>query len=154
MTGTPGRLRSGTSGRDEGSGISSSSPWEPADPFFPFGSLVAAVRGAAGGALLFEVYSSAYPVESWPLAVFEDLPGATPEAFGPLGRVWIGNRVGLKPYQRADLDAETQGQLSRALEALRHDAVTAFRYRAAETGWRDSKRQSSRSPLASLRQDS
>ncbi len=109
------------------------------DPFFPFGSLVAAVRARPDGALYFEVYPSGYPVESWPLIVVEDLPAKEPEAFGPLGRLWIGNRVGLKPFARGDLDAEAQGQLSRILDALRYDATTAFRYRAAVAAGRDSK---------------
>ncbi len=77
------------------------------------------------------MFSPEYPVESWPLFLVEDMPAAPPDAFGPLGRVWIGNRLGLKPYARSDLDAEAQGQLSRVLDVLRRDAVAVFRYRAA-----------------------
>lgn len=108
------------------------------DPSFPFGNLVATVRPRADGALLFEVFSSDYPVEAWPLLVLEDLPGAEPDGFAPLGRVWIGDRLGLAPFARADLDADAQRQLSHVLDALRADALATFRYRAEE-GTRGSK---------------
>jgi hypothetical protein len=111
----------------------------PPDPFFAFGSLVAVVRSRADGALIFEVFSPDFPVETWPLLVLEDPPAAVLDAFGTFGRVWIGNRLGLKPYARSDLDADAQGQLSRMLDALRRDAIAAFRYRSAEAASEGSK---------------
>ncbi len=109
------------------------------DPHFPLGSLVASIRERPDGALLFEVFSPGYPVETWPLLVVEDSPGASPDSFGALGRVWIGNRFGLKASARADLDSDAQAQLSRVLDALRRDAIAAFRYRAAEAAAGGSK---------------
>jgi serine protease Do len=103
----------------------------PLDASFPFGALVASLRSRPDGTLLFVVYSPEYPVDAAPLLVVEDARATAPDAFGPLGRVWVGGRQGLKPYARGDLDADAQGQLSRVLDALRRDAIAAFRYRAA-----------------------
>jgi serine protease Do len=109
------------------------------DPFFPFGSLVTAVRRVADGRLWYEVFSPDYPLESWPVLVLEDLPGASPDDPGQLGRAWIGNHLGLKPFERRDLDAEALGQLSRVFDALRSRALTTFQYRVAEAGSRASR---------------
>jgi hypothetical protein len=109
------------------------------DPVFPFGALVGSVRARGDGPLYFEVYSPDYPVESWPVLVVEDLPGERPDEFGPLGRVWVGNRAGLKAFERGDFDGDTQAQLSHVLEALRVSAQTAFRYRAATASARESR---------------
>lgn len=106
---------------------------------FPFGGVVAAVRGRADGALLYEVFSPDYPVESWPALVIEDLPLAQPDQFGPLGRAWVGHRAGLRALERAELDADVVAQLTRVLDALRADALTALRYRAAAAAARESK---------------
>jgi hypothetical protein len=45
--------------------------------------------------------------------------------------VWLGNRQGLRPYARSELDNEALGQISRILDALRKNALAAFSYRAA-----------------------
>jgi serine protease Do len=109
------------------------------DPVFPFGGLLASVRPRSDGTLYFQVFPAEYPVESGPVLVVEDLPGDRPEEFAPLGRVWVGNRGGLKAYDRAGLDGDTQAQLSHVLDALRASALTAFRYRAATAAARDSR---------------
>jgi serine protease Do len=105
--------------------------WFFVEPFFPFGPLAAAVRPRADGALIFEVLSREFPLKSHPIAVLEDLPGQRPEAFGELGRLWFGGPQGLKPYFRAELESDVQGQLARVLDALRRDAVATFSYRGA-----------------------
>jgi serine protease Do len=103
-----------------------------ADPFFPFGSLTAQVRSRSDGALLFEVMSRDFPLRTHPIVVIEDLPPVGPaDPFGEVGRIWIGAAAGLKPYLHADLDADAQALMRRALELLRHDALSAFAYRAA-----------------------
>jgi serine protease Do len=109
------------------------------DPVFPFGALVASVRPRGDGALHFQVFPAEYPLESGPVLVLEDLPAGGADEFAPLGRVWVGNRAGLKAYDRADLDGDTQAQLSHVLDALRASALTAFRYRAAAASARDSR---------------
>jgi hypothetical protein len=105
--------------------------WFFVEPFFPFGPLAAAVRPRADGALIFEVLSREFPLKSHPIAVLEDLPGPRPEAFGELGRLWFGGPQGLKPYFRAELEGDVQGQLARILDALRRDALATFSYRSA-----------------------
>ena len=98
--------------------------------FFPFGGLVAAVRARPDGALLFELMGKDFPLHDGPVLVLEDLPGA-PGSFGQLGRVWAGNRQGLRQVERAALDAEGQALAAKLLDALRHDAVLAARHRVA-----------------------
>lgn len=98
-------------------------------PFFSFGNRPAAVRARADGALVFELYGRDFPRRVAPLLVLEDLPPADSTGFGDLGRIWFGNERGLKDRPHSELDAETQQQLSRVLDALRRDAVAAFNYR-------------------------
>ncbi|MFT3841107.1 MAG: serine protease [Myxococcaceae bacterium] len=99
------------------------------EPFFPFGPLTAAVRPRSDGALVFEVFTRDFPFQPTPALVLEDLPGQS--GFGELGRVFFGNARGLKPFAKSDLDADTQGQLLKVLDALRNDALAAFAYRAS-----------------------
>jgi serine protease Do len=99
------------------------------EPFFPFGSLTAAVRPRSDGALVFEVFTRDFPFQPVPALAVEDLPAA--DGFGELGRVFFGNARGLKPFARADLDADTQGQLLKLLDALRNDALAAFVLRSS-----------------------
>jgi S1-C subfamily serine protease len=99
-------------------------------PFFPFGSLVAAVRARDDGALVFQLMGKDFPVLSGPVLVVEDLPAAD-ESFGRLGRIWAGNRQGLREVVHATLDAEGQALVAKLLDALRHDAILAARHRSA-----------------------
>ena len=46
--------------------------------------------------LLYELFSSEFPTRMVPVLVIEDLPSATAAGFGALGRIWFGNRRGLK----------------------------------------------------------
>jgi serine protease Do len=103
------------------------------EPFFPFGALPAAVRVRSDGALIFEVFSKDFPFKPHPVLAVEDLP-SLPEAFGEPGRIWLGNGRGLKLWARSDADGDTQALLAKILDALRHDALTAFAYRAAHQG--------------------
>jgi serine protease Do len=109
------------------------------EPFFPFGTLPAAVRVRADGALVFEILSAAFPLRSQPWLVLEDLPATRPDAFGELGRVWGGNRSGLAAHSRSELDGETQGLVLRILDALRRDGLATFGYRSAEAQADESK---------------
>ncbi|BDG06300.1 S1 family peptidase [Anaeromyxobacter oryzae] len=93
-----------------------------AEPFYPFGPLAAAVRIRPDGALLFQVMAREFPVRTQPVLVLEDLLGDGAE-FGRPGRIWAGNGRGLRPVDRAGLDADTQAQLARVLDALRRDAL-------------------------------
>jgi serine protease Do len=98
--------------------------------FFPFGTATAAIHPRQDGALVFEVLPREFPLRRNPVLVFEDLPprGA---AFGKLGRLWAGNRQGLRQVKVGLLDADTRQVVSRVLDALRRDAVLAASYRAA-----------------------
>ena len=102
----------------------------PAAPFFPFGSLVATVRARDDGALVFELMGKDFPVQSGPVLVLEDLPAAE-VGFGQLGRVWAGNRQGLREVVHSGLDAEGQAIVAKLLDALRRDALLAARHRSA-----------------------
>jgi S1-C subfamily serine protease len=99
-----------------------------AEPFFPFGSLTAAVRARADGGLVFEVFPREFPFRATPVFVYEDLPSAS--SFGDPQRLWFGGSAGLKRYRRSDLDADAQAQVIRLIEALRRDAVAFFAFRA------------------------
>jgi hypothetical protein len=94
-------------------------------PFFPFGPLAASVRPRSDGALVFQVFARDFPFHSTPLFAFEDLaqPAQSQSTFGEIGRAWFGGAGGLKPYARADLDADAQASLQRAVDGLRRDAV-------------------------------
>jgi serine protease Do len=100
------------------------------EPFFPFGTLTAAVRSRADGALVFELMSREFPLQGHPALVLEDLGDAGAE-FGSLGRVWAGNAQGLRETPRAELDADATATLVKLLDALRRDALLTLRYRAA-----------------------
>lgn len=99
--------------------------------FFPFGASTALASVRDDGAIVFEVLNRDFPLRSHPVLVVEDLPAATGE-FGALGRVWFGNASGLKRYTRADLDAEAQGVLVRALDALRRDAQATLTFQSVD----------------------
>jgi len=102
-----------------------------ADPFFPFDGAVALVRARGDGALVFEVMPPAFPVRSTPALVVEDLPATGPDAFGQLGRVWVGSRFGLRVLRTDGLDADTEAFLERVVEGLRANAVLALELRSA-----------------------
>ncbi len=97
-------------------------------PFFSFGTLTASVRARSDGALVFAVYPSDFPATTRPTLVIEDLPDSA--GFGALGNVYIGGTNGLQATVLAEADAATQNQVTRALDLLRTDALSAFEYRA------------------------
>ena len=99
-------------------------------PFFPFGNLVATVRARDDGALVFELMGKDFPFHSGAVLVLEDLPAAE-VSFGQLGRMWAGNRQGLREVMHAALDAEGQALAAKLLDALRRDALLAARHRSA-----------------------
>jgi S1-C subfamily serine protease len=99
--------------------------------FFPFGPTAALVRRGPDGGLVFAVFGRDFPITVDPLFVVEELPPAAAVSFGQLGRTWFGSPRGLEAYDRASLDADTQQQAVRALEALRSDAVSYAVYRTA-----------------------
>jgi len=102
------------------------------DPYFPFGSLVAGVRARDDGVLFYELFSSEFPTRTVPVLVLEDSPSATTAGFGAMGRVWFGNRRGLKTYERETLEPEVQALLPRLLDAFRKQSTTTFALRAHE----------------------
>jgi serine protease Do len=98
--------------------------------FFPFGPLVGAVRPLSAdkpGALLFEIYSRGFPLHDERVLLVEDLPH--PGTFGEVGRVFLGNRRGLRSWQP---DAEAQAQLTRIVARLRSSAVNTARVRTLD----------------------
>jgi serine protease Do len=101
------------------------------EPFFPFGSLPAVARARPDGALVFEVLPRDFPVKAHSILVLEDLPAGDRRSFGEMGRLWVGNRQGLREVDTDELDADATFHLARALEALRRDALLALDYREA-----------------------
>jgi hypothetical protein len=63
------------------------------------------------------------------MLVLEDLPATDANKFGSLGHVWVGDEMGLRPYERAELDAETQSDLSKLLDVLRRDTLATLSYK-------------------------
>ncbi len=117
--------------------------------FFPFGGLVGLARGLSDGSVLFAVFPKTFPFTSEPTFVIEDSPpdGGMAGPFGVPGRVWFGKAEGVASFERAALDAETQGQIADLLEALRTDACAHAEYRVAarqESASPESSRQISR----------
>jgi len=102
-----------------------------ADAFFPFGPTAAAATARPDGTVLFEVMARDFPVHAEPVLVLEDLPPTDDAGFGQAGRLWVGRGFGLRPLERADLDADAQAQLAHALDALRRDALLATELRDA-----------------------
>lgn len=102
--------------------------------FFPFGAVSAGVHVRSDGALLFELMDRDFPVRAHPALVIEDLV-AEGTGFGRMGRVWAGNRQGLRAASVSSLDAETHALLAKGLDALRRDWLAALEYRdAARSG--------------------
>lgn len=62
----------------------------------------------------------------------EDLPSASAGGFGAPGRVWFGNRRGLKVYAPEALDGDVQAQLPRLLDAFRKQSTGTFALRSAD----------------------
>ena len=102
------------------------------DPYFPFGSLVAEVRAREDGALVYALLSPEFPARAAPVLVMEDLPSASAGGFGAPGRVWFGNRRGLKGYAPDALDGDVQAQLPRLLDAFRKQSTGTFALRATD----------------------
>lgn len=109
--------------------------WARSGPWgvFPFGATVAAVALRSDGALLFSLMGREYPVRSVPVLVIEDL-APEGDGFGRPGRVWAGNGSGLRPVERAVLEADAHAHLARLLDALRRDAGVAASFRTAARG--------------------
>src|SRR5262249_39123046 len=84
------------------------------------------------GVLFYELFSSEFPTRTFPVVVLEDLPSATTSGFGAMGRVWFGNRRGLKPYERDALEPEVQELLPRLIDAFRKQSTTTFSLRSHE----------------------
>jgi hypothetical protein len=103
----------------------------PGGSFFPFGTAVAAVHARPDGVLVFELKGHDFPLQTSPVLVIEDLPSRTASAFGTPGRIWAGNRQGLREVDRSDTDAETLALLAKILDALRRDSLLATTYRSA-----------------------
>src|SRR5262249_14279473 len=102
------------------------------DPYFPFGSLVAEVRARDDGALVYALLSPEFPARATAVLVMEDLPSAATGGFGAPGRVWFGNRRGLKGYEAGGLDGDVQAQLPRLLDAFRKQSTGTFALGAAD----------------------
>jgi serine protease Do len=102
-----------------------------AETFFPFGSLVATVRGRPAHTLFFAVFAKEFPRVLTPILVIEDLAGSDPLLFGSVGRVWFGGARGLKPYDYAAVDPDSLGAVARILDGLRSDATAELSYRTA-----------------------
>ncbi len=100
-------------------------------PFFPFGPLVASVTPTLEG-LRFEVHARNFPLQDQRLLVLEDTPH---------GRIYLGNRRGLKSWRAAQLDGDAQTQLQRIRTRLRASAMLAVRYRSLDGATKSGERQ-------------
>jgi S1-C subfamily serine protease len=98
--------------------------------YFPLGSLTAAARARPDGAIVFALMGKDFPLQADPVLVLEDLPPGEEGGFGRLGRIWAGNRQGLKLEDRAALDADAQATTAKLVDAFRYDSLLAAAYRA------------------------
>ncbi|WP_176736290.1 S1 family peptidase [Oligoflexus tunisiensis] len=101
-------------------------------PYFPFGNMTAAVRYRTDGTLVYELLNRSFPTRVYPVLVMEDLPSSDESNFGIMGRIWIGNRQGLKHHKWADLDADAQEQFDKLLDAMRAESLATFDLRDAD----------------------
>lgn len=101
-------------------------------PFFPLGSLTAALRTRSDGVLLYELFNRSFPMRTYPILVLEDVPTLNDDDFGALGRLWFGSRQGLKTYDLSDLDASARPQLLKLLDGLRRAGLASFALREAD----------------------
>jgi serine protease Do len=99
--------------------------------FFPFGTAAAAVHARPDGALVFELKGHDFPLQTSPVLVIEDVPPRSPSSFGAVGRIWAGNRQGIREVDRGGIDAETLALTAKILDALRKDSLLAVAYRSA-----------------------
>jgi len=102
------------------------------EPFFPLGSLTAMVRAREDGSLLYELFNRSFPLRTYPILVLEDVPTRDENSFGSLGRLWIGNRQGLRSYTASELGPNGQQQLDKLLEAMRRTSLGTFGLREAD----------------------
>jgi serine protease Do len=102
------------------------------EPYFPFGALTASVRARADGGFFFELLNKSFPLRTYPIMVLEDLPTTSDDDFGALGRIWFGNREGLKVYDLSDLDVPSRPQLQKLLDGLRRASLAAFALRESD----------------------
>ena len=105
-------------------------------PYVALGSLFVRLHGA-GDSLLFEVFSSKFPLDDSRVAFLLDTPESN--AWGKLQRVWFGNGRGYKPYVAANLDVESQECLKRVLKRLYEMASATLRYRQQASHSADSR---------------
>jgi serine protease Do len=101
------------------------------EPFFPCGSLTAAVRARDDGTVLYELHDRQFPLRPFPIVVLEDLAGNT-GVYGAPGKAFFGNFRGLKGYSPADIDPATGAELSALLDAFRKGSLAALAVRSAE----------------------
>jgi hypothetical protein len=99
-------------------------------PVFPFGGLTLGVR-TIGPRFLYDVYSTAFPLLDWRQVVIEDVPGAN---FGRIGRVWFGNRRGLREVDFSALTAREQVSISALTEKIRWHIRLIVRKRKLHAG--------------------
>lgn len=99
------------------------------DLVFPFGGQVAAARSRPDGSILFLLYAKDFPFSPDPILVIEDERSVDPNTFGSSGRVWFGSGRGLKRYEPAGVDGDTDTSLAGLLRAFRSDALAHASYR-------------------------
>jgi serine protease Do len=102
------------------------------EPFFPLGSLTAQVRARTDGTLLYELFDRSFPLRTYPILVLEDVPRIEDDDFGSLGRVWFGNRQGLKAYVPSEKNAAAEPLLQKLLDGLRRSSLATFALREAD----------------------
>ena len=99
--------------------------------FFPFGALTASAQTRSDGALLFQIFSRDFPINTWPVLTLEDAAPESSKDFGTLGKIWFGSARGVSEFLRGELDAESRSQLERALDALRRSALLSAAHQRA-----------------------
>ncbi|MDQ3230414.1 MAG: serine protease [Pseudobdellovibrionaceae bacterium] len=102
------------------------------EPFFPLSNMTASVRYRHDGVLVYELLNRGFPTRVYPVLVMEDMPSSNESIFGVMGRIWIGNRQGLKLHKWADFEADTQEHFDKLLDAMREESVATFDLREAD----------------------
>jgi serine protease Do len=99
-------------------------------PLFDFGGLFVQVEPeAAGGALLYQIYSRQFPLDDRRIVVIEDKP--KDGAFGEIGRLWVLSSTGWREWPQTALGSDEHDLLMRVADSIRLQVLHTIDYRKA-----------------------
>ncbi|MCC6747478.1 MAG: trypsin-like peptidase domain-containing protein [Deltaproteobacteria bacterium] len=108
---------------------------DPPAHLVPYGGQTLGIR-VLGGRMFYEVYSTRYPLHTWPRLIVEDLPG---HGFGQIGRVFAGSEHGLVGRSFSALEPRHQLRVGQLVDDLRRQVRLILTFREMEIPSRRSR---------------